>query len=107
VAEESKDPADPGEDEHLDIFVPGSRYRVYSRSDREDPLVSTGQFLGFTSFGSNDQGLRIELGEEHGDDVGVVRILPMPNVLYLEVLEQKRRPPSQRREEEHHAVFYT
>ncbi len=88
-----------------DPFVAGSHYRVRSLGTHEAPVVTEGEFLGFTSFGMGGQGMRIRMGDTHEEDAGRVRVIPLHMVLHVDVLTQKAAPD--KKKDESHPVFYT
>lgn len=105
--EESTERVDLKDDDAPDDpFVAGSLYRVRSLGTHEAPVVTEGEFLGFTSFGMGGQGMRIRLGDFHGDEAGRVRVIPLHMVLHVDVLTQKA-PENKKKDDEGHPVFYT
>ena len=105
--EESSERVDPEKDEAPeDPFVAGSKYRVRSLGTHEAPVVTEGEFLGFTSFGMGGQGMRIRMGDHHDEAEGRVRVIPLHMVLHVDVLSQKA-PEGKKKEDDSHPVFYT
>lgn len=75
----------------------GSRYRLTSVGSRDRPLTTSGTFRGYTSVGSDDA-VVMELDESHGEKAGRIRVLPLPAILSIDVLEavQEERPEARR-----------
>jgi len=67
----------------------GSRYKIISIGGRESSLETEGVFKGFTSMGIDEAGLLMELGESHGNDKGLLRIVPLHAILAIDILESK------------------
>lgn len=65
---------------------PGSVYRVYSADSGDRSIVTIGTFLGYTGIG-NDEAMSFELGEDHAEDAGLVRVLPVGTIFAIDVLE--------------------
>lgn len=104
--DEKTERVDLEDDSPEDPFVAGSRYRVRSLGTHEAPVESEGVFLGFTSFGMGGQGMRIRLGESHGEHADLVRVIPLHMVLHVDIVEQKA-PKAKSKDDESHPVFYT
>lgn len=81
-------------------LTPGSRVRVHSAGPEEAPLVSTGTFRGLVSIGG-DNALALELEGSDGAEKGLVRLVPVPALLAVDILEaakaeeEKRAEPAQ------------
>ncbi len=65
----------------------GSSYKILSLGGKDNVLETEGVFKGFTSIGSEEFGLLMELNEKHGDMAGKVRIMPLHVILAIDVLE--------------------
>ncbi len=76
-----------GKDEQ-DIFMmtPGSRYRLTSVESREAPMRTSGVFKGFATVGTDDA-VVMELDQDHGEDEGRTRVIPLHMILAIDVLE--------------------
>jgi hypothetical protein len=81
-------------------FTPGSRVRLRSAGPDDQAIVSTGIFRGLVSIGG-DNALAIELEGADGDEKGRVRLVPIPALLAVDILEaakaeeEKRSEPTQ------------
>jgi hypothetical protein len=81
-------------------LVPGSRVRVRSAGPDEQAIDSTGIFRGLVSIGG-DNTLALELDGSGGDEKGRIRLVPVPALLAVDILEaakaeeEKRADPSQ------------
>ncbi|MGA8665117.1 MAG: hypothetical protein WB809_08690 [Thermoplasmata archaeon] len=79
-------------------LTPGSRVRVRSAGPDESALESVGVFRGLVSIGG-DNALALEL-EGAGEEKGRVRLVPVPALLAVDILEaakpeeEKRADPS-------------
>ena len=80
-------------------FTPGSRVRLRSAGPDDEAIVSTGVFRGLVSIGG-DNALAIELEGADGDEKGRVRLVPIPALLAVDILEaakpeeEKRADPT-------------
>ncbi|MGA7475739.1 MAG: hypothetical protein WBW47_00785 [Thermoplasmata archaeon] len=81
-------------------LTPGSKVVVRSAGTEREPIVSTGTFRGLVSIGG-DNTLAIELDGSGGDEKGRVRLVPVPAILAVDILEavkadeEKRSAPPQ------------
>jgi hypothetical protein len=81
-------------------LTPGSRVRVRSAGADDTAIVSTGLFRGLVSIGG-DNILALELEGADGDEKGRIRLVPIPALLAIDILEiakaeeEKRSEPSQ------------
>jgi len=81
-------------------LTPGSRVRVQSAGADDTAIVSTGVFRGLVSIGG-DNILALELDGGEGEDKGRIRLVPIPALLAIDILEiakaeeEKRSEPSQ------------
>jgi len=81
-------------------LTPGSRVRVHSAGPEEAALVSAGLFRGLVSIGG-DNALAIELEGPPAEEKGMIRLVPVPAVLAVDILEagkpeeEKRAEPAQ------------
>ena len=75
---------------------PGSRVRVRSAGPDDTAIESTGTFRGLVSIGG-DNIMAIELDGSGGDEKGRVRLVPIPALLAIDILEAAKA------EEEKHA----
>ncbi len=81
-------------------LTPGSHVRLRSAGPDDEAIVSTGTFRGLVSIGG-DNALAIELDGSDGDEKGRVRLVPIPAILAVDILEaakaeeEKRAEPAQ------------
>lgn len=81
-------------------LTPGSRVRVRSAGPDDTAIVSTGVFRGLVSIGG-DNILAIELEAGDGEEAGRIRLVPIPALLAIDIIEaakaeeEKRSEPSQ------------
>jgi hypothetical protein len=81
-------------------LTPGSRVRVRSAGPDDTAIVSAGTFRGLVSIGG-DNILAIELEGGEGEEAGRVRLVPIPALLAIDILEvakpeeEKRAEPTQ------------
>jgi hypothetical protein len=67
-------------------LTPGSRVRVRSAGPEDAAIVSTGMFRGLVSIGG-DNILAIELEGADGDEKGRIRLVPIPALLAIDIIE--------------------
>ena len=76
-----------GKDEkEIFMMTKGSRYRLTSAESRERPMRTSGVFQGFATVGTDDA-VVMELDENHEEDEGRTRVLPLHMILAIDVLE--------------------
>ncbi|HTW76742.1 MAG TPA: hypothetical protein VMG14_03135 [Thermoplasmata archaeon] len=81
-------------------LTPGSRVRVRSAGADDTAIVSTGLFRGLVSIGG-DNIMALELDGSDGDEKGRIRLVPIPALLAIDILEiaraeeEKRSEPAQ------------
>jgi hypothetical protein len=85
-------------------LTPGSRVRVRSAGPDDQALDSTGLFRGLVSIGG-DNTLAIELDGANGDEKGRVRLVPVPALLAIDILEAAK-PEEEKRSETTQAPGY-
>ncbi|MGA3022151.1 MAG: hypothetical protein ABSE66_05005 [Thermoplasmata archaeon] len=76
-------------------FTPGSKITVRSAGTESATIVSTGTFRGLVSIGG-DNALAIELDGSGGDEKGRVRLVPVPAILAVDILEAVRADEEKR-----------
>lgn len=69
-------------------LVGGEGCVVRSQDASEDPLESRGTLEGFTYIGK-DEALCICLGEEHDDLEGKTRVIPVGNIISIDLLDSR------------------
>jgi hypothetical protein len=84
--------------------VPGSRVRVRSAGPDEQAIDSTGLFRGLVSIGG-DNTLAIELEGGAADEKGRIRLVPVPAVLAVDILEAAK-PEEEKRSDSNQAPGY-
>ncbi len=80
-------------------LTPGSKIRVRSAGPDDQALTSSGSFRGLVSIGG-DNALAIELDGSDGDEKGRVRLVPIPAVLTIDILEVAKAEEEKRSEPE-------
>jgi hypothetical protein len=81
-------------------LTPGSRVRVRSAGPDDQAIESTGTFRGLVSIGG-DNIMAIELDGSGGEEKGRIRLVPIPALLAIDILEvakaeeEKRAEPAQ------------
>ena len=70
-------------------LVAGSIYRITSLGSREEPMITTGKFLGYAGLGNADA-ICIELDKSHKKLAGKVRMIPSHMILALDVLKEEK-----------------
>jgi hypothetical protein len=76
-------------------LVPGSRVRVRSAGPDEQAIDSTGTFRGLVSIGG-DNTLALELDGTGGDEKGRIRLVPVPALLAVDILEAAKAEEEKR-----------
>ena len=79
------------------LLTPASRVRVQSAGPDETALLSVGIFRGLVSIGG-DNALAIELDGPPAEEKGRVRLVPVPAVLAIDILESAK-PEEEKRSE--------
>ncbi len=85
-------------------LTPGSKVTVRSAGSHDETLVSTGTFRGIVSI-SGDNALAIELDGSGGEEKGLIRIVPVPAILAIDILEAAK-PDEEKRSEPPRAPEY-
>jgi len=78
-------------------LTPGSKVRVRSAGTETAAIVSSGTFRGLVSI-SGDNALAIELDGSDGEPKGLVRIVPVPAILAIDILEAAKADEEKRSE---------
>ncbi|HKN06249.1 MAG TPA: hypothetical protein VJ021_01410 [Thermoplasmata archaeon] len=78
-------------------LTPGSRVTVRSAGTENAAIVSTGTFRGLVSI-SGDNALAIELDGSGGEEKGRIRIVPVPAILAIDIVEAAK-PDEEKRSE--------
>ncbi|MGP8078206.1 MAG: hypothetical protein ACLQD8_04720 [Thermoplasmata archaeon] len=77
-------------------LTPGSRVSLHSAGPDDTALVSVGIFRGLVSIGG-DNAIAVEL-EGSGDEKGRIRLVPVPALLAIDILEAAK-PEEEKRGE--------
>jgi len=82
----------------------GSEYKIISIGGRDEVLETTGIFKGYMSLGIEENAFIMELGEEHGELAGKIRIIPLSVILAIDVLRAKENEKKDDSKETSHYV---
>ncbi len=86
-------------------LTPGSRVRVRSAGPDDTAIDSTGVFRGLVSIGG-DNTLAIELEGGAGEEKGRVRLVPVPAVLAIDILEAAKPEEEKRTDPAASAAYF-
>ncbi len=76
-----------GKDEQeIFMMTKGSRYRLTSVESRGTSMRTSGVFMGFATIGTDDA-VVMEMDENHEEDEGRTRVIPLHMILAIDVLE--------------------
>ena len=81
----------------------GSAYKILSLGGKDNTVETEGVFKGFTSIGAEEFGLIMELDHKHGEIAGKLRIIPIPVILAIDVLEAM---PNQKKDDDKEMSHY-
>jgi len=81
----------------------GSTYLVRSMGTRDEYLETTGLFKGYMHLGEMSA-IVMELGDDHGDESGLVRLVPTHFILSLDIKDQKEKEEEKKKAADPH--FY-
>ncbi|HTP54470.1 MAG TPA: hypothetical protein VML94_05885 [Thermoplasmata archaeon] len=79
------------------LLTPGSRVSVHSAGPDDQALVSVGVFRGLVSIGG-DNAIALELDGAAGEEKSRVRLVPVPAILAIDILEAAK-PEEEKRSE--------
>ncbi|HTW55520.1 MAG TPA: hypothetical protein VMG36_03610 [Thermoplasmata archaeon] len=85
-------------------LTPSSKVRIRSAGPDETAIVSTGVFRGLVSIGG-DNAIAIELDGSDGDEKGRIRLVPVPALLAVDIIESAK-PEEEKRSEPASASAY-
>jgi len=85
-------------------LTPGSRVLLRSAGPDETAIVSAGVFRGLVSIGG-DNAIAIELDGSDGDEKGRIRLVPVPALLAVDIVESAK-PEEEKRSEPASAPGY-
>ncbi len=80
-------------------LTPGSRVKVRSAGPDDTALTSSGAFRGLVSIGG-DNALAIELDGTGGDEKGRIRLVPIPAILAIDIVEAAKAEEEKRADPE-------
>ncbi len=63
----------------------GSKYRIESLESRDKPLLTQGEFKGYTVIG-HDDAICVEMDDTHGELKGKYRIIPTHMIVAIDVI---------------------
>ena len=86
-------------------LTPGSRVKVRSAGTENAAIVSSGTFRGLVSI-SGDNALAIELDGTGGEEKGLIRIVPVPAILAIDILEAAKADEEKRSEPSHAPEYF-
>jgi hypothetical protein len=86
------------------VLTPGSRILLRSAGPEETALISTGMFRGLVSIGG-DNAIAVELEGGSGEEKGRIRLVPVPALLAIDILEAAK-PEEEKRSEPASAPGY-
>ena len=89
----------------LITLTPGSRVRVRSAGPDETAIDSVGVFRSLVSIGG-DNTLAIELEAGAGEEKGRVRLVPVPAVLAIDILEAAKPEEEKRTDPAASAAYF-
>ncbi len=92
----------PRKDEAI-ILTPGSQYRIKSLEARDKPMETTGLFKGYAAV-AHDTALVMELGKEHGEDKGKMRLILSHMIICIDVLKAEKE--KEEKETESTSVYF-
>jgi len=81
----------------MPALTPGSKVKVRSAGSETEAIVSVGIYRGLVSI-SGDNALAIELDGSGGEERGLMRIVPVPAILAIDILEAAK-PDEEKRSE--------
>ncbi|MCI4364751.1 MAG: hypothetical protein L3K10_01610 [Thermoplasmata archaeon] len=85
-------------------LTPGSHVRVRSAGPDDQAIDSVGRFRGLVSIGG-DNTLAIELDGGEGEEKGRIRLVPVPALLAVDILEAAK-PEEEKRNDSSQAAAY-
>ncbi len=68
------------------VLTKDSKYRIKSLESRDNPLITSGKFLGYTAIG-HDEGMAMELDDTHEDKKGHIRVVPTHTIVCIDIIE--------------------
>jgi hypothetical protein len=90
-------PAPSGAKKPVIALTPGSRVRIHSAGPDDEALTSLGLFRGLVSIGG-DNAIAVELDAGEGVEKGMIRLVPVPALLAIDILEAAKAEEEKRAE---------
>lgn len=78
-------------------LTPGSHVHLRSAGPEDAAIESSGTFRGLVSIGG-DNAIAIELDGDHGGEKGRIRLVPVPAILTIDILEAAKAEEEKRSE---------
>ena len=69
----------------------GSKYTIRALSSEKEVIITSGIFIGYTFIGKDEDGICIKMDASHGSMKERVRIIPVPMILAIDVIEEKKK----------------
>jgi len=92
----------PRKDEAI-VVTPGSLYKIKSLESRDHPMLTVGIFKGYAAL-AHDTAVVIELDKSHGDEKGLLRLIPSHMILSIDVVKAEKE--KEEKESESNAVYF-
>jgi hypothetical protein len=86
-------------------LTPGSKVHVRSAGPDDEALESEGTFRGLVSIGG-DNALALELAGPDAEEKGRIRLVPIPAILAIDILEAAKAEEEKRSEPETAAGYF-
>ena len=86
----------------MEKLVEGSKYIIRSIGDKDEMLVTHGEFVGYASIGKGDGGICIKLDKVHGDMSNKIRIIPLMMILAIDIVESKKEVKKKKEVDNHY-----
>ncbi len=80
------------------LITIGSKYRIVSTGNKDEPLISMGEFRGYAAF-ANETALVLKLDATDGQEEGRIRFLPYHAILCIDVLELASKEVKEKKED--------
>jgi hypothetical protein len=68
------------------VLTEGSKYKIVSVEQKDNPMITNGVFKGYTSIGRDDA-ICIEMDDSHKNLKGKIRIIPCGMIIAIDVVE--------------------
>jgi hypothetical protein len=67
-------------------LVEDSEYIIRSLGSKDEPIVTKGKFIGYSSIGE-EGGMCIKMNSSHGELEGKIRIIPLSMILSIDIMK--------------------